>query len=341
MVREKVPTREYHSRRAERCVPLCLLLCGLLANSGCEMDSRRLAERVCGAGEACVDGAVCCRGYCLPRGACPDTGPDGLPPRADLRADIDLTVDRDGDGVRNEKDNCPDIYNPYQADADHDGVGDVCDCAPTDPAFKDTVIDLPTFPAPVPFTPVESGADWAHVGALYLQMSKDGVHRAVHTLADQLGFLASVQFRVTDKGDAKLTGTAQGVALAGVVVRTGSLGPGTGSGYYCAVDMAKSRLVLGKTKGDDLAKGIMSLLPSPTDPFGEAGLKITEGVTLQLPYRVTLRAEGTQLQCQAVLPDSSIVEFSETDADLQAGGVALFTAGAAASFETVKVCAHK
>ncbi|MCB9641030.1 MAG: amidohydrolase family protein [Myxococcales bacterium] len=45
--------------------------------------------------------------------------------------------DRDGDGIENSKDNCPDIFNPIrpmdggkQADADNDGVGDVCDPCP-------------------------------------------------------------------------------------------------------------------------------------------------------------------------------------------------------------------
>lgn len=35
--------------------------------------------------------------------------------------------DRDGDGVLNANDNCPDTYNPLQEDGDLDGVGDVCD----------------------------------------------------------------------------------------------------------------------------------------------------------------------------------------------------------------------
>ncbi|MDO5608975.1 MAG: thrombospondin type 3 repeat-containing protein [Capnocytophaga sp.] len=35
--------------------------------------------------------------------------------------------DTDNDGVLNSKDNCPEIYNPDQADLDGDGIGDVCD----------------------------------------------------------------------------------------------------------------------------------------------------------------------------------------------------------------------
>lgn len=39
-----------------------------------------------------------------------------------------ITVeDSDGDGVINSNDNCPTIKNPDQADADNDGIGDLCD----------------------------------------------------------------------------------------------------------------------------------------------------------------------------------------------------------------------
>ncbi len=38
-----------------------------------------------------------------------------------------LPADVDGDGILNHLDNCPDIYNPDQADLDGDDIGDVCD----------------------------------------------------------------------------------------------------------------------------------------------------------------------------------------------------------------------
>jgi len=42
----------------------------------------------------------------------------------------DVDEDSDGDGVGNSIDNCPNTFNPDQADLDQDGIGDICDNAP-------------------------------------------------------------------------------------------------------------------------------------------------------------------------------------------------------------------
>ncbi len=41
-------------------------------------------------------------------------------------ADTD-DADTDLDGLHDEVDNCPLVYNPDQVDADEDGLGDLCD----------------------------------------------------------------------------------------------------------------------------------------------------------------------------------------------------------------------
>ncbi|MFH0981994.1 MAG: thrombospondin type 3 repeat-containing protein [Planctomycetota bacterium] len=41
-------------------------------------------------------------------------------------------TDQDGDGIPNESDNCPEHYNPSQADCDGDGIGDACQPGATD-----------------------------------------------------------------------------------------------------------------------------------------------------------------------------------------------------------------
>ncbi|MCK4606415.1 MAG: thrombospondin type 3 repeat-containing protein, partial [candidate division Zixibacteria bacterium] len=54
--------------------------------------------------------------------------------------------DTDGDGVDDETDNCPSVYNPGQEDTDSDGVGDSCD----------NCIDIPN--------PLQEDADGDNIG---------------------------------------------------------------------------------------------------------------------------------------------------------------------------------
>jgi cytosine/adenosine deaminase-related metal-dependent hydrolase len=78
------------------------------------------------------------------KGTVPTNEPSCVPYRDEYKAGITAT-DRDGDGVADAADNCPDVFNPgrimdgkdasgayIQADADKDGAGDACDICPQD-----------------------------------------------------------------------------------------------------------------------------------------------------------------------------------------------------------------
>ena len=63
---------------------------------------------------------------------CPDTAnSDQADADGDGTGDV-CDDDRDGDGIANAEDNCPDVSNADQADADGDGTGDVCDDSDSD-----------------------------------------------------------------------------------------------------------------------------------------------------------------------------------------------------------------
>lgn len=67
---------------------------------------------------ACPGDLVCIDRVCRAPGFVPDAAPDGPP------------GDRDGDGLRDDVDNCPDVANPDQHDEDADHLGDACDPCP-------------------------------------------------------------------------------------------------------------------------------------------------------------------------------------------------------------------
>jgi hypothetical protein len=56
--------------------------------------------------------------------------------------------DADQDGIADAYDNCPTIWNPSQTDTDGDGIGDACDCrVPWADADADGDVDLLDFAA--------------------------------------------------------------------------------------------------------------------------------------------------------------------------------------------------
>jgi hypothetical protein len=57
-----------------------------------------------------------------------------------------VRADRDGDGIPDDEDNCPDVANADQADLDEDGVGDACDDDRDGDGIPDASDNCPTVP---------------------------------------------------------------------------------------------------------------------------------------------------------------------------------------------------
>ena len=104
-----------------------------------------------------------------------DVMPDVMPAPdmdepVDMLIDMDPPLDTDGDGVLDDDDNCPEVVNPNQLDADMDDIGDLCDDSDGDGVFDyrdggdgqsvpyDNCIDIPN--------PDQLDSDWDGLGDL-------------------------------------------------------------------------------------------------------------------------------------------------------------------------------
>lgn len=89
----------------------------------------------------CVDDRACdgrAGGRCEPTGYCSFTDvagcARGYPPGGPLAGTcVAADLDSDGDGVGDDRDNCPQVANPDQHDEDGDARGDLCDGCPATP----------------------------------------------------------------------------------------------------------------------------------------------------------------------------------------------------------------
>lgn len=99
------------------------IVVGLLVIAACYAPSVAPGTP-CAQNGLCPQGQACVAGVCVLPGGAGDAGTDG--------GDALNPDDRDGDGVLNSADNCPDVANADQANEDGDRFGDKCDPCPTD-----------------------------------------------------------------------------------------------------------------------------------------------------------------------------------------------------------------
>lgn len=99
---------------------------GLVAASGCFNPMPLPHGAPCTTDRQCLEGETCQAGFCEPPGYIGGTGVDsGVGTGSNV-----MPGDRDGDGVPDTSDNCPDVKNADQANDDGDARGNACDSCP-------------------------------------------------------------------------------------------------------------------------------------------------------------------------------------------------------------------
>jgi cytosine/adenosine deaminase-related metal-dependent hydrolase len=107
-------------------------VCGVAKRACMQQETGQTLAKVRAAGDAVYPLFFC-------KNQVPKDEPSCTPWRQSYAAGI-TAGDKDGDGVPDAQDNCPDVFNPVrpmdgntQLDSDGDGIGDACDPCPLDP----------------------------------------------------------------------------------------------------------------------------------------------------------------------------------------------------------------
>ncbi len=77
-----------------------------------------------------VPGEICAPGEAMIRYDFPDWSCHGAICPEPGDPPVEEGTDADGDGIQDDADLCPDVFDPFQTDTDGDGTGDACDDAP-------------------------------------------------------------------------------------------------------------------------------------------------------------------------------------------------------------------
>jgi hypothetical protein len=245
---------------------------------------------------------------------------DGAPPSDAVDAvsiDAPLGHDEDGDGVPDTADVCPNIFDPSQTDTDGDGVGDACDPHMNLPI--DQIVYFEPFANIDRWMTVGDGAQWTLENDAWRQAAS-GTTNEVAVFA--MGPLVDPTIVVTISDVAGATNPDAGAFIA----QSAPMVP-LPPGIFCYAEVKRATLEFYEFRNS---------VGGPSDASMPAG---GDPITLEL----TASSEVGPPACAAKFAGAptSTVGSASNNAPLGSGYVGLYTYGAAATFRSALVIAHR
>ncbi len=285
------------------------------------------------AAEPCPPSQTCVANRCTSDdvvGASPDAPqPSG--------SDSGAIADRDGDGVPDDVDNCPDIPNPDQANEDGDKFGDVCDPCPVE------ANDNPSDPDgdgvadgcdPNPNTPGDRialfegfsetalGSGWQLIGNATLG---GGEIALVDVAQDYTAVVPPISGLVDATVSAGILVDAEVGSADSATTIVLPYDPAQDQGIYCELYAPNATSSAGR---------YISLWDSPKAiERGSAALSWATAT----PYRMALKKVGTNYTCSVATGTSTPTATATSNSSVATGAVAIATYGASAHAQWIMV----
>ena len=207
--------------------------------------------------------------------------------------------DQDGDGVPDDRDNCPTVSNPNQEDANQDGIGDACDDAPTVTISPAAVTVSPG--GSVTFTATAQDPDDAQAQLTYEWRVNGIVQPNATGPTFQATFTADATVRVTVRDPARLSGFAD----ATVTVRTNQAPVASAGGPYTGLEGSLISLTAAASADPD-----QDALTFAWDLDGDGQYDDATGVTAGVTYpndgSFTVRVQATDARGAAATAGATV-----------------------------------
>lgn len=227
------------------------------------------------------------------------------PPPADVH-------DEDGDGMVDVCDNCPEVANVEQTDADADGVGDLCEF-PLDPSWVGERTVFMSFAVSAGLE--ADGGDWRRGDDMLRQVQTFGdaaAYSSAWTFGNDMMVRAVVVWR---------DGSDPTYRLAGMLLRVQRGGTPPTDWYYCAGNVLDDTVQIWSS-----IDGSLALLAEVT-----TGFPLDSGV----PYRIVGAVFGDQITCVLGTGGGAAGIARATASAPISGGIGVRTVGTAADFLSV------
>jgi hypothetical protein len=251
--------------------------------------------------------------------------------------DGSMQLDDDGDGVTDDVDNCPGVYNKDQTDGDADAYGDACDCDPADAqvaadlVFQNSLAsDTGSFAA----APGFAAADWQYATGALRQT------RLANNASDATFFkgtdkpLGDVMIDVDGASTAIMEFDTQDLRQMFILARADSAADKF-TAVGCGLEVVEGLTPTQKTSAVILGGKPSLTTTTAKQRTNRPAVQVNEQFSMHMDLR------GDTMTCTVVQGGTTRTVAKATGLAASTGSVGLFTRETKAGYKNLRICSYR